>query len=274
MAARNADLRQLGPVLVGLQSIGVYHTRPLALGTREAPKEHWVHLLGEETRARLVQGMFEDGEGTDYMMVANRDYPSSQNVVVRFQSKWLGIAPWHKKKEYSYGIDMFNRRTGEWETVSSSSFVGFTFAIAPGDGELFRITTKVERSEPQGQTAGNPSMQDATLFPLADAGGAPTSDPGSTTKGTPRASWPSSMLGGSPSSAPDGPRSRAWSKPPASSQRVGTVNVNATSCIQSCLDRFVERQLQVWSSRWSFIHYTPLSRIYCAGGKRRCSRDN
>jgi hypothetical protein len=144
VAALNAELRVLGPVLVGLKSLDVFNTPPLQLGMREAYKEHWVRLIGEETRAGLVQGMFEGEDGLDYMMVTNRDYRSSQSVVVRFQSKWMGIAPWHEKKKYSYAIDIFDKETGEWKTFSSSSFVGFTFVIGPGDGELFRIKTNVE----------------------------------------------------------------------------------------------------------------------------------
>lgn len=144
VAALNAELCVLGPVLVGLKSLDVFNTLPLQLGMREAYKEHWVRLIGEETRAGLVQGMFAGEDGLDYMMVTNRDYRSSQSVVVRFQSKWMGIAPWHEKKKYSYAIDIFDKETGEWKTFSSSSFVGFTFVIGPGDGELFRIKTNVE----------------------------------------------------------------------------------------------------------------------------------
>ncbi|MEW6750438.1 MAG: hypothetical protein AB1505_05605 [Candidatus Latescibacterota bacterium] len=143
IAALNAELRRLGPVLAGLRSVGVYHTPPLARGTREAPVEHWVHLTGEERRAGLVQGMFEDAAGLDYMLVANRDYHASQSVTVRLQSKWLGLAPWHEPKKPSYGVEQFDRRTGEWRTLTSSSFVGFTFVVGEGDGELFRIRTRL-----------------------------------------------------------------------------------------------------------------------------------
>jgi hypothetical protein len=144
VAALNQELGGLGPTLVGLTSQGVYHTPPLARGTREAPKEHWVQLVGEEARPGLVQGMFTDSTGVDYMLVVNRDCRAPQRVVVRLQSKWLGIAPWHKPKKYSYAIDIFDRRQGRWSTVSSSSFVGFTFLVAPGDGELFRLVTRIE----------------------------------------------------------------------------------------------------------------------------------
>jgi hypothetical protein len=103
-----------------------------------------VQLIGAEDRAGLVYGMFEDESGTDYVMVANRDIDDSQSVTMRLQSKWLGIAPWQKQKSYSYGIEKLDKTTGNWETVSSTSFVGFNFVIGPADGELFRITTNLK----------------------------------------------------------------------------------------------------------------------------------
>jgi hypothetical protein len=116
----------------------------LAAGTREAPKEHWVRLIGEENKAGLVMGTFLDEEGVDYVMVANRDYHHSQSVAVRLQSKWLGIAPWHEPKAYSYSVEKLDKRTGEWTTISASSFVGFTFVIGPAEGKLFKIETEIK----------------------------------------------------------------------------------------------------------------------------------
>ena len=144
VAELNSELQTLGKVLVKLHSLDVFHTPPLASGTRTAPIEYWIQLIGEEQRPGLVQGMFTDTEGVDYMLVANRDYRQAQSVVVKLQSKWLGIAPWHAAKNYAYAIEQFERQQGIWTTVSSSSFVGFTFVIAPGDGELFKITTRIE----------------------------------------------------------------------------------------------------------------------------------
>ena len=150
VAALNHELKRIGPELAGLRSLDVYHTPPLARGTREAPKEHWVQLLAEERKGGLVYGMFEDGKdnrGVDYVLVANKDYVSSQSVTMRLQSKWLGIAPWHEKKVPSYGIEKLDKASGAWETISSTSFVGFTFVIGAADGELFRITTTIDSSK-------------------------------------------------------------------------------------------------------------------------------
>jgi hypothetical protein len=146
VAAINREVAHLGPELARLRSIDVFQTPPLPRGTREAPKEHWVQLIGQEDRAGLVYGMFEDDarENTDYVLVANRDLVDSQSVTVRLQSKWLGIAPWQKQKSYTYAIERLDKKSGEWETLSSTSFVGFTFVLGAADGELFRITTNLK----------------------------------------------------------------------------------------------------------------------------------
>jgi hypothetical protein len=91
--------------------------------------------------------VLEDDQGADYLLVVNRDIHHRQSVTVRFQSRWLGIAPWHEGKDYSYAVERFDKQEGGWHGVASSSFVGFTFVIEAGDGELFRVRINVE--EPQ-----------------------------------------------------------------------------------------------------------------------------
>lgn len=143
VAAINEEIRPLGEALAGLSSIDVFHTAPLPAGTRSFPKEHWVQVIGEEGRAGAVLGMFRDSQGRDYAMVANRDYRDAQTVVVKLQSKWLGIAPWYTPKQYKYAVDRLDRATGQWTAVASSSSVGFSYVLPPAEGELFRITTTV-----------------------------------------------------------------------------------------------------------------------------------
>jgi hypothetical protein len=143
VATLNHEILRLGSVLVTLRSIDVFHTAPLPAATRTPPKDYWLHVLAEEGRSGLVQGMFKDEQGRDYVLVANRDYRDAQAVNVRLHSKWLGIAPWNKPKTFTYGIEQFNKASSDWTVVSSSSSSGFNFVIGAGDGELFRIVTKV-----------------------------------------------------------------------------------------------------------------------------------
>ena len=143
VAAINREILPLGRVLAPLSPIDVFHTAPVPLGARSAPKEHWVQAIGEEGRAGFVMGLFRDAKGADYVLVANRDYRDAQNLVMKLQSKWLGIAPWYQQKQFKYAIDRFNRVTGAWTTLASSSSVGFSYVIPAAEGELFRITTTV-----------------------------------------------------------------------------------------------------------------------------------
>jgi hypothetical protein len=144
VAALNRELQSIGPVLMPLRTIDVFHTAPLPAATRRPPKDYWLHVVGEEGRSGLVQGMFKDDQGRDYLLVVNRDYHDSQAATIHLQSKWLGIAPWDKPKTYSYAIEQFDRASRQWSALTSSSASGFTVVLAPSDGQLFRITTKVQ----------------------------------------------------------------------------------------------------------------------------------
>jgi hypothetical protein len=143
VAAINKEILALGRTIAPLSSIDVFHTAPYPAGTRSAPKEHWVQTIAEDGRAGFVTGMFRDVQGRDYVLVANRDYREAQNLVMKLQSKWLGIAPWYSPKQFKYAIDRLDRATGAWTTIASSSSVGFNYVIPPAEGELFRITTTV-----------------------------------------------------------------------------------------------------------------------------------
>lgn len=143
VAAINREIQPLGRVLASLSSIDVFHTAPVPLGARSAPREHWVQAVGEEGRAGFVMGLFKDAANVDYVLVANRDYRDAQNLVMKLQSKWLGIAPWYTPKQFKYAIDRFDRAAGTWTTLASSSSVGFSYVVPAAEGELFRIKTTV-----------------------------------------------------------------------------------------------------------------------------------
>jgi len=100
IAALNGELAVLGPVLLGLQSRGVYHTAPLPRGTREAPGQHWVLPEGGE----LVLGVLEDGDGGDYVMVVNRRTDNGCPARLVFQRN-IG------------GLERLDRASGAWEPV-------------------------------------------------------------------------------------------------------------------------------------------------------------
>ena len=98
VATLNNEIKRIGSVLVTLHSINVFLTPPLPAGTRTPSKDYWLHVLAEEGRPGLVQGMLKDDNSRDHLLVSNRDYREDQSANVRLQSKWLGIAPWNKPK--------------------------------------------------------------------------------------------------------------------------------------------------------------------------------
>jgi hypothetical protein len=141
VVALNRELKKLGPVLIGLDSVDVFHSRPAHAGTRTIPKDYWVQVTGEDHKAPVVLGAFVDQHEVDFLYLVNCDCERSNQVSIKLQSKWLGIAPWNEPKKYHYSIQRFDRPTEQWQTVSSSSSQGFNAELAPGDGELFRIET-------------------------------------------------------------------------------------------------------------------------------------
>ena len=159
VAAINAELRKLGPILMKLRSVDVFHTRPLPRGTREVPKDYWVHALSGRSSG-IVMGIFKDDKNNDFIMVANRNVNHERQTLLHFMEP---------VKE----VNKFNKRTGEWDSltinddvidviennriyrwalaiqrfVHGSDFpinklrVGtcVEFSLSPGDGELLRV---------------------------------------------------------------------------------------------------------------------------------------
>jgi len=103
VAALNAELRVLGPILLRLESTGVYHTLPLPRATREAPSQHRVLPEGGE----LVLGVFRHDEGGDYLMLANRRTDNGCAARLVFQRPITRL-------------ERLNREDGTWEAIPLS----------------------------------------------------------------------------------------------------------------------------------------------------------
>ncbi len=144
VVALNRELHSLGPVLVDLTSVDVFHSRPVYSGTRTFPRDYWIQVSGEAHKASVLAGIFVDEANKDYLFLVNCDCERPNNVAVRLQSKWLGNAPWNKEPDYRYSVRWFDRTTGDWKPISSSSSQGFVWNLAAGDGELFQIETEIE----------------------------------------------------------------------------------------------------------------------------------
>lgn len=171
VAAINAELKVLGPVLMKLRSVEVFHTEPLPRDTKAIPAEHWIQLTNYGCPG-LVLGTFRDAEGTDYAMVSNRNEEGGQIVAMeirrkfpvakverfdRAAGKWVALPITdilseknRKKIALAYDMYMYSQRTGgdnitysdineKWMSPQEGKQL-VEFELAPGDGELFRIT--------------------------------------------------------------------------------------------------------------------------------------
>ena len=127
VAVINAELQKLGPVLVSLRSVEVYHTPPLPPATREIPKAFWIQIAG----GKFVLGLMKHPAQpeTDYLVLANRDHTRDEEAELKFDR--LGIA-----------VEKMNKNTGEWESQTVTAVDGISrvaFPVAAGDGELLRV---------------------------------------------------------------------------------------------------------------------------------------
>jgi hypothetical protein len=87
VTAINADLKALGPTLMKLHSVDVFHTEPLPRDTRVVPADHWVQVFSYGYPG-LVLGMFKDDAGVDYAMVSNTNYEGKQLVAMEIRRKF------------------------------------------------------------------------------------------------------------------------------------------------------------------------------------------
>jgi len=138
VAAINAELKQLGPILVGLESVDVFHTPPLPEGTTQLPDDYWVQTDTPD----LVLGMLKDNQDNDYIMVANRKIDEERQVVLSLPAAVTEVAK-------------FDKNEGKWINLPLSRHEGrrvVEFSLALGDGELLEVgttpTTEIEIIQP------------------------------------------------------------------------------------------------------------------------------
>ena len=125
IAAINAELQALGPILVELRSVDVFHTEPLPDDTKPIPADCWIEAAGKA----LVLGMFKDAQDNDYLMVVNRDVEHGEWAVVRF------LRPVDR-------VEKFDRQAGKWVRLPMQVGSGsptVELILRAGDGDLLRI---------------------------------------------------------------------------------------------------------------------------------------
>ena len=122
----NAELKVLGPTLMQLRSVDVFHTAPLPPQTRALPADLWVQSPTES----LLLGLFKDAVGNDFILAANRNWKAATQATLTFSGAVSAVS-------------MLDRKTGNWvdlQLTSKGNQKTIPLQLAPGDGVLLRIT--------------------------------------------------------------------------------------------------------------------------------------
>ncbi len=127
VAALNREIESLSPVLMKLESLGVYHSGSLPRGTQAIPESCPVRI---ENGADCVVGLFGAGSRSEDFMLVNRSYRTETPVRVRVPAEARTCEEWDRNTKGWRGVPGW-QRTLPW-----------TVTLAPGDGRLFRWSTK------------------------------------------------------------------------------------------------------------------------------------
>ena len=127
----NKELQKLGPILIRLKSVDVFHTQPLpglsARAVRQLPVNYWVRTATPD----LILGIFKDKQDHGYIMVANRAIDGTRQPVLSFPQDVTRVAGFDKVA--GQWIDLPLTRHGNRAVVE--------LILAPGDGELLEVRT-------------------------------------------------------------------------------------------------------------------------------------
>ena len=144
VAAINAELKRLGPILLGLRSLDVYHVASpeVPKNTRRLPHHYWVQTATGDT----ILGTFKDAEGHDFLMVVNRRVDKEQAVALRFGRPVTSVEKFDKQRGNWVSLAIVNAEQfdtrEEWAKLFALRRRGrlaVELTIFPGDGELLRI---------------------------------------------------------------------------------------------------------------------------------------
>ena len=128
----NGEMKNLGKILLGLTSTGVYHTGQIPIGAMRLGNAEALRLPDDKP---LVVGFFKARQGPDqYAMIVNNDHNKPVDFAVTL-------------KEHVVGLTEISARD---MSEMPAKIVDHQVALhlEPGDGKLFRLTTSFAYPEP------------------------------------------------------------------------------------------------------------------------------
>ncbi len=182
VAAINHELKRLGPVLFPLVSTGVFHSAPAPKGSREPTPDNWVQPVGNN----LLIGTFRDAERREYVLTVNKSAERPSEAVLEFRlfletvdraelfdkrtGAWKPLSvtevPDNRDHARIYNINnikppdidhiTYNRKALDPKELAffelyhtyRPPYQAVALKLAPGDGELVRVTLKEGKDIP------------------------------------------------------------------------------------------------------------------------------
>jgi len=131
----NAELRVIGRAMLGLDSVGVFHTPNVPAGARRLGGHCPVSAA---TGGDLLVGWLRDADSRDYILLVNKDYRRQCRAAMTVAGQFRVAAE-------------ISHVTGLEEAVSAkdSATAVLDVALRPGGGRLYRLT---------GRRAGRPQL--------------------------------------------------------------------------------------------------------------------
>jgi len=137
----NAELKRMGPTLIKLKSVDVFHTpapppkdapkghtEPLPKGTRAIPKDHWVQSPTNELVVGLLKN--KDEAHAEYVIVVNRSIKHGITAVLRFEKPVKAASGFNKLKGGWEKLGVPKAKDGKREVHQY---------LPAGDGALLKI---------------------------------------------------------------------------------------------------------------------------------------
>jgi hypothetical protein len=128
----NAEMRTLGPTLVGLTSTGVFHTGPtIPTACRRLGSDA---ILQVPSDVPLVVGFLQDAAGAQYAFIANRDHDNPVDFEARVKGHVVGAAEVSANDGQEKPVDLTGGK--------------FSVHLEAGDGRLLRLHTQFAYPQP------------------------------------------------------------------------------------------------------------------------------
>lgn len=135
----NGEAAALGPTLMKLDAVDVYHTGTLTAGTQKAPDNFFFKLNGSQKA--ILSYMRDKTTGRNYVMVVNKSFTNSETFSFIPDSR-IG------------SITEVDKTDGQEKTVSKNDDGTYTLSFQPGEARLFAMPEGFDYSPASAPTAG------------------------------------------------------------------------------------------------------------------------